>query len=352
MASKHKPRSGSLAFYPKKRAKREIPSFKSVKNQGDGVKPQNFLGYKVGMTHVTGKNAHKKSRTFGQEIVVPVTILETPALKVFGIRAYEKIVGGFNPIGDVYNDKFSKHLLKRIKNFKKKTSKRKTDSKKDLKKTAEKKTDKNKKTVADLEKELGNIYEIRLLVHTQPDLTTMGKKKPEVSEIFLNGTVEEQLKYAKEKLGKELSIKDVFTEKEFADVKGVTIGKGFTGPVKRAGIKTHRPKAKTTRTVGSIGPWHPATVMWTVARPGQLGYQTRTEYNKRILKIGDNPEDINRKGGFLQYGIVRNQFIMVRGSVPGPKKRLIGLRHNIRKADVNREMLNEIEFIATKGDNK
>lgn len=347
MPKKHKPRSGSLAFYPKKRAKREIPSFKNVKNKGDEVKPQNFLGYKVGMTHITGKNAHEKSRTFGQEIVVPVTILETPNLKVFGIRAYEKIVGGINPIGDVYNDKFSKHLLKRIKNFKKKTSKRKSDSKKNNKKTEEK-----KKTVSDLEKELENIYEIRLLVHTQPDLTTMGKKKPEVSEIFLNGTVEEQLKYAKEKLGKEISITDVFTEKEFADVKGVTIGKGFTGPVKRAGIKTHRPKAKTTRTVGSIGPWHPATVMWTVARPGQLGYQTRTEYNKRIIKIGDNPDDINRKGGFLQYGLVRNQFIMLRGSVPGPKKRLIGLRHNIRKADIHKEMINKIEFIATKGEIK
>ena len=92
--------------------------------------------------------------------------------------------------------------------------------------------------------------------------------------------------------------------------------------------------------------------MWTVARPGQLGYQTRTEYNKRILKISDNPEDINRKGGFLHYGVVRNQFIVLRGSVPGPKKRLIGLRHNIRKVDINRETLNEIEFIASKGETK
>lgn len=340
MGKKHKPRSGSLAYYPKKRAKRQIPSFRSVSKKGDKIKPQNFLGYKVGMTQVIGKDTHQKGTTFGQEIVVPSTIIETPPMRIFGIRAYEKTTDGLKAIADIFYEKTSRHLLKRLVNFKKKTSKKKD----------EKKTEKKEKTVSDIEKMLPDIFEIRLLAHTQPDLTTMGKKIPDISEVFLNGSVNEQLAYAREKLGKEISVEEVFNEKEFVDVKSVTIGKGIQGVIKRFGVKTHRPKAKKPRVVGSIGPWNPSTVMWTVARAGQLGYQTRTEYNKRILKIGKNPEDVNAKGGFKNYGVIKGPFVMLGGSVPGPAKRIIGLRSNMRKANVQRDAIAEIEQIATKGE--
>ena len=352
MGKIHKPRSGSLAVYPRVRAKKQTPSFSSagdVKGEDEGVKPRNFLGYKVGMTHVLGKNQRKGSTTFGNDISIPATVIETPPLKVFGMRAYGKGSYGLKVIGDTYAEKSDKHLLKKIRNFRKKPAKKK--------KSAEK-TDSDSKpgpdgqksfSVSDIEGKKGSIYEIRLLVHTQPALTGFGKKKPDVSELILSGDVEAQIAYAKEKLGKEITISDVFTEMQFVDVKAVSKGKGFQGPRKRAGIKLQFRKAKKARVVGSIGPWHPATVMWTVPRPGQMGYHTRTEFNKRVLKIGENPEEVNSKRGFTNYGNVKTSFVILDGSVPGPAKRVLGLRNAVREPAENVKTIEVIEAVASAG---
>jgi large subunit ribosomal protein L3 len=71
-------------------------------------------------------------------------------------------------------------------------------------------------------------------------------------------------------------------------------------------------------------------MMWTVPTSGQMGYHQRTEYNKRVLKIGSDGEEVNPRGGFLHYGIVKNDFILLKGSTPGPQKRLTILRPSIR----------------------
>jgi len=184
------------------------------------------------------------------------------------------------------------------------------------------------------------------VAHAQPAIAGISKKRPEIVELILSGKPGEQLAFAKEKLGNEISIEDVFKEKQFIDVKAVTKGKGFQGIVKRAGVKMHRPKAKHRRTAGSIGPWHPATVMWTVARPGQMGYHMRTEYNKKILKIGSEGNEANPNAGFSRYGIVKSSFIILAGSVPGPSKRAIGLRTNIRRKKKKKIKLEEIDSIA------
>jgi len=88
--------------------------------------------------------------------------------------------------------------------------------------------------------------------------------------------------------------------------------------------------------------------MWTVPRPGQHGYQTRTIHNLIVVKIGENPEEINAEGGFTNYGVVRNPFMLVSGSVPGPQKRLIALREPIRPANEKRLKLGEISFVYCK----
>ena len=87
---------------------------------------------------------------------------------------------------------------------------------------------------------------------------------------------------------------------------------------------------KRQRVVGSIGPWHPHTVMYTVARPGQMGYQSRTESGKKILKISDKVAEVNPKAGFQNYGLVREKYAIIAGSLPGPAKRCIALRKTIR----------------------
>jgi large subunit ribosomal protein L3 len=64
---------------------------------------------------------------------------------------------------------------------------------------------------------------------------------------------------------------------------------------------------------------------------GQTGFHQRTEYNKRILKIGSvDKENINPPGGWPHYGLVRTSYVLIEGSVPGPPKRLVKLRVPIR----------------------
>jgi large subunit ribosomal protein L3 len=68
---------------------------------------------------------------------------------------------------------------------------------------------------------------------------------------------------------------------------------------------------------------------------GQMGYHQRTEFNKRISRSGRRGRS-HSEGGFLNYGLVRGDYVLIKGSVPGPSKRLIRLRDPIRakKADL------------------
>ena len=89
--------------------------------------------------------------------------------------------------------------------------------------------------------------------------------------------------------------------------------------------------------------------MWTVAQAGQMGYHKRTEFNKRILKIAsaDEVDQINPDGGFVNYGVVKNDYVLVKGSLPGPSKRLVILRQPIRPNN-KAEDIPQINYISTK----
>ncbi|MBU0636291.1 50S ribosomal protein L3 [Candidatus Micrarchaeota archaeon] len=345
MPNKSRPRTGSLQFRPRKRAKKETPSFRSIgKTSGKG-KPQNFLGYKVGMLHVVAKDERQKSISFGQEIVLPATVIECPPLKVFGVRAYQKNEKGNGIFAslEITADKVDKHLGRKIRSYKKKHQKK---GEKEIQK--EKKEDVSPKSWGDLEKQKDQLVGVRLLVHTQPGLTNFGRKKPDVSEITLNGSIEEQLGFAKQKLGQPITIKEVFERGQMADIKAITKGKGFQGVIKRHNVKMLSHKAKKRRIVGSISPWHPATVMWTVARPGQLGYHARTEYNKKILEMGENGKNITPAAGFGHYGKVQNDFLIIAGSIPGPPKRCVALRNATRNVNPNAQKIGQIISYSTK----
>jgi len=328
MAEFNAPRRGALSFYPRVRASKQTPSIKGYGVQG----PLNFLCYKAGMVQVQGKNVHKASPTFNQEVVAPATVIECPPLKVFGVRAYEKAEIGFCALSDAIAENTDKELKRKINNFK--APQNKENEKKEKKET-------DFYTIADFEKELPEIEYFTLLVHTQPSF----KKTPDVSEVFLGGTKEAQLAFAKEKLGKVLTIEDVFKEGDFLDVRAVTKGKGFQGPVKRFGVRTFRPKHKKQRVVGSIGPWHPATVMFTVARAGQMGYQNRTEVNKKIIKFSKNVSEVNPKAGFQNFGMVQGEYALIFGSLPGPAKRCIAMRKSLRPALHKGVQLQSVEKI-------
>ncbi len=176
------------------------------------------------------------------------------------------------------------------------------------------------------------VREVRAIFSSQPRLAKTGKKEPDIFEVKIDGgTVPERWEFGRKLLGKEVKVTDVFKEGGDVDVVAITKGKGIQGPVKRWGIKKLKHKSrKTVRGVGSIGPWHPHFVMYSVPRAGQMGFAQRTEYNKQILRISDNPADINPQGGFLHYGPIKTQYALLRGTLPGPSKRLVALRHPSR----------------------
>jgi large subunit ribosomal protein L3 len=143
----------------------------------------------------------------------------------------------------------------------------------------------------------------------------------------MGGSIEDQFNYLNELLGKTINISDVFAEGQYIDVIAITKGKGIQGPVKRWGVKKrHHKSRKTVRGVATLGPWSPHYVMYTVPRAGQMGFHQRTERNKRILKINLNGEDVNPRGGFAHYGVIRSSNILLSGSTPGPAKRILKFR--------------------------
>ena len=188
-----------------------------------------------------------------------------------------------------------------------------------------------------IEKEIENIEKLRLIVKTQPRQSGIGKKNPELLEIEISGPdVKEKWEYCKNVIGKEIRINEIFKEGEIIDVTAVTKGKGMQGPVKRFGVKIQTRKAAGKRRhTGTLGSETPRRVIWTIPYAGQMGFQTRTEINKRILKIGEDGKEITPKSGFVNYGIVKGDYVLIEGSVPGSRKRLIRLRTAIRPPTIS-----------------
>jgi len=256
-----------------------------------------FAGYKVGMTHLSHVD-QTASPTKGQEIVSSATVVEVPPLYVYGVRFY----GGKTALGDIMVT--DEKILKLL----------------NIKEIKAKSPDESK------------VEDVRLIAFTQPAKTKIGKKHIESMEIGVGGKdAKEKIEYAKSLLGKELKFSEVFKPGEFVDIVGVTKGKGWQGPVKRFGVACQRRKATGKRRhVGTLGAWHPAYVLYTIPQAGQMGYHKRTELNKMIMKIGDNVEEINPNGGFQRYGFVKNDYVVLKGSLPGPVKRLLKLRLAVR----------------------
>jgi large subunit ribosomal protein L3 len=322
MASIHRPKRGSLAFSPRKRAKSHIPRFRAWPEVTGEPRLQGFAGYKVGMTHVIMVDDIKNSLTQGMEISVPVTVIETPAIRVAAIRAYAEDTTGEKAIDEVWASDLDPELKRRI---------------------PVPKGENMAETLGNIGKmiEEGKVSDIRAVTYTLPkSLTGVPKKTPDIMESGISARdLNTKFEYAKSILGTLVSVTDVFKTGILVDTAAITIGKGTQGPVKRWGIQLQKGKHSrqgSLRQIGTLGAFHPARVSWRVPQMGQTGYHQRTEFNKRILKIGSDGEEITPDGGFMNYGLVRGDYVLIKGSVPGPSKRLIRLRDPIRakKADL------------------
>lgn len=310
-------RSGSLQFWPRKRARRILPSvnwkmvLKAVKDKKGLL---GFIGYKVAMTSVSAKDVTEDSMTKSKMVVVPATIIECPVLKIYSIRFYKHGVVVKDVV--VSNDKL---LKKRVK------------------------VPKQAKKIEDSEIDYDDI---RVIVYSDAKSAGINKKKPDMIELALGGSKEEKLNFVKGKIGKDISISEVFSKDDkLVDVRGVTKGFGTQGPVKRFGIslKSHKSE-KGQRRPGSLAPWHPARVTFRAPMAGQTGYHSRIVYNNSILQVGKISEkDINKKGGFHKYGNIKTEYLILRGSIPGPRKRQVvvtpAIRPTRKKAKLNFEVV-------------
>jgi large subunit ribosomal protein L3 len=330
---KHAPHRGSLGF-KRKKSRRHTSRLRNWPDSADSAKPRlmGFAGYKAGVSHIAMINTDKRSPFYKQEQFSAVTILETPPLVIFGIRIYklDPITQKTCLLAQIWGENINKDLGRRIKIPKQKLEK--------------------KQRIEAVKRKLDQISEIRVLAHTLPLEAGLAQKTPDILEIKVGGAINQAFDYAAEILDKKINLNEIYEPSDFIDVSATTKGKGLAGPVKRHGIKIlPRKTRKGRRVVGCIGPWHPARVMWTVPRAGQLGYFARTEYNKQILKIGEDGEEVTPANGFKRYGKV-GVHCMVKGSVPGPSKRLVRIRDPIRPKPKGLEDI-QITYISTSAKN-
>ena len=328
----NRPRRGSLAFSPRKRAKSPIPKYQSWPLSEGAPVLQGFAGYKVGMTHVIMVDDHKSSPTEGKEIMVPVTVIEVPMMKVAAIRAYSRDTYGKHAFTELWADQLDAVLGRRI------TLPKDYDKEAALKKFTDALS-------------AGLVAEIHAVTYTQPaSLSGVPKKVPDLMEIKIGGAdLKKMFEFAQGILGKEVALSNVIQAGAYADITAITTGKGTNGAVKRWGISLRKRKHSVggkERHLGTLGPWNPHHVRWQVPQIGQLGFQQRTEFNKRILKISEDASEITPAGGFLHYGVLKNPYILVKGSIPGPVKRLIRIRPAIRQGE-HVVRMPAIQFVST-----
>ncbi|CAG7873102.1 unnamed protein product [Brassica rapa] len=328
-----------------------------------------FMGYKAGMTHIVRDVEKPGSSKFHSHLIhsflkkiinqislfilfclllhkketcEAVTIIETPAMVVVGVVAYVKTPRGLRSLNTVWAQHLSEEVRRRFyKNWAKSKKKAFTGYAKQYE------TEEGKKSIqSQLEKMKKYGTVIRVLAHTQiRKMKGLKQKKAHMMEIQVNGgTIAQKVDFAYSFFEKQIPIDAVFQKDEMIDVIGVTKGKGYEGVVTRWGVtrlprKTHR----GLRKVACIGAWHPARVSYTVARAGQNGYHHRTELNKKIYRLGkvgqethtamteyDRTEkDVTPMGGFAHYGVVKDDYLMIKGCCMGPKKRVVTLRQSL-----------------------
>ena len=287
-----------MQYWPRVRSKRPIARVRSwSKSTKDPI--LGFIGYKAGMTHVLGIDTRKTSLSKGEEMAVPVTVIECPPMRIAGFRLYKKKYLKIQPYKDV--------ILRSDKMLSRKMNVPKAHH--DIK-------------VLDDAKD---ILDIKILAYTQPSLAGVSKKTPEVMEVGLGGSIEEKIRFIRENHDKELLISNIFKEGEYVDLHAVTKGKGTQGVIKRFGValKVHKTE-KGVRRVGTLGAWSgQGHTLYRVPHPGQMGYHMRTEHNKQIFKISTKPEEVNPKGAFPHYGNVKSSYVIIKGSVAGAQKRAI-----------------------------
>jgi len=302
-----RPRFGSLQIWPRKRVDKFLPgvNWNAIPDVQGRSGLLGFIGYKVGMKSAFVKDNTANSMTKDKKIIVPVSVLDIPSMKIYSARLYKNNLCKTEIV--LSADKELKRVMKIGKTVK-------------LGK------------IEDIDKKTGEFDDLRVIVYSLAGKAGI-KKTPDVAEIGLGGKLEDKIKFVKENWNNEISASENFKKLQLVDIRGLTKGKGIGSAVKRFGIglKSHKAE-KGRRRPGSLGPWHPHLVTFKVAMSGQLGMFTRVILNNKILEIGKISEkNINPKSGWHKYGNIHSDYIILRGCVPGPAGRQMLITQPLRK---------------------
>jgi len=335
-----------------------------------------FMGYKAGMTHILRDVDRAGSKLNKKETLEAVTIIETPPMIVVGLVGYKATPRGLKSEKTVWANYLDESVKRRF--YRNWYRAAKSDSKQEdgkrgkaftkYAKTMTQNPELRNKILKEMREEC---CVIRVLAHTQIKKIGLRQKKAHLCEIQINGgkDIAEKVKFGFDLFEKEFPVTAVFSKNDMIDCIGVTKGKGFAGVISRWGVtrlprKTHR----GLRKVACIGAWGPHKVAFSVARAGQRGYHHRTQINQKIYRIGaaaldkdgklvnfnaQTAQDLTQKaitplGGFVHYGNVDEDFVMLKGGVLGPVKRVITLRKSLLNQTSRKAAENiELKFIDT-----
>jgi len=306
-------RKGSLEYWPHRRAKKIMPRIRTWPAE-EKAAVLGFVGFKAGMTHVMLVD-DSEGPAKGTEVAEPVTIVEVPPVFAYGARFYAKSANDsyLHVAYEVYDEKLAKNV--------------------GINKTKH-------NDISAVKDKLEGISDITLLAYVNPSGVGFGTKKHMRFELALGGTLQDKLALVEKVLGKEIKISEIFKPGDYVDVTSISKGKGWEGPVRRFGVARQFHKATgKVRHVGTLGPFHPPKVLYSVPMAGHLGHNYRTELNKRVLKVGSANEakQVNVAGGFPNYGVVKNDFVVLHGSLPGAPGMLVRLRKTIRQTKPSHE---------------
>jgi large subunit ribosomal protein L3e len=336
-----------LGYLPKRRTKKTKGKPRSFPRD-DASKPVHltgFMGYKAGMTHVVRvQDKREGKKTVKKDVTDACTIIECPPIKIVGMVGYIETPRGLRALSTVWAQNLPEGVIRRFyKNYYVAQKKAFTRYAKRYQEDPKSKNHVNR----DIQRIKKFCQVVRVVAASQIEKVNLRQKKAHVMEIQVNGgTVAQKVDWCVNHFEKEVSVGEVFKNNEMVDTMAITRGHGTTGVIKRFGVtrlprKTHR----GLRKVACIGAWHPAAVKWTVARTGNQGYFHRTQINQKIYRVGSGAvrgtknnasteqdphvKNITPIGGFPHYGIVNEDFLMIRGAVMGPKKRCITLRKQV-----------------------
>merc|ERR1711957_281551 len=245
-----------------------------------------------------------------KDVVHACSVVKCPPMKVVGIVGYVETPRGLRALSTVWAQNLDvavkRRMYKNWMNAKKKAFTKYADK--------HKKAEGDKNSVArDLQRIKKYCSIVRVLCATQIGKLKMRQHKAHVMEI---------------------------------QVIGVTRGKGMTGPIKRFGCsRLNRKSHRGLRKVACIGAWHPSAVKWTVGRRGQQGYHSRTQIHQKIYRVGTGAihgctnnamcdadaidKNITPIGGFPHYGVVNQDYLLIKGGVMGTRKRPLVIRKTL-----------------------